>query len=130
MGLLVNGKWQDKWYDTDETERSFSSGRNRNSRDWVTKDGNPVEGSSRGFKAEPGRYHLYVSYACPWAHRTLIFRKLKKLEDVISYSVVHHFMGENGWTSSRKMAPPATRSMAWSSCATSTPRPTRTSPAA
>ena len=67
-------------------------------RDWVTADGEPAEGRARGFKAEPGRYHLYVSLACPWAHRTLILRKLKKLEDVISVSVVHHFMGKDGWT--------------------------------
>lgn len=97
MGLLVDGKWQDKWYDTKETDGRFVRQESK-FRDWVTKDGKPAEGSTRGFKAEPGRYHLYVSYACPWAHRTLIFRKLKKLDDVISYSVVHHFMGENGWT--------------------------------
>lgn len=97
MGLLVNGKWQDKWYDTEETDGRFVRQESK-FRDWVTKDGKPAEGSTRGFKAEPGRYHLYVSYACPWAHRTLIFRKLKKLDNVISFSVVHHFMGENGWT--------------------------------
>ena len=96
MGLLVDGKWQDKWYDTGKSgkfERSQSQ-----FRDWVTQDGKPAEGRERGFRAEPGRYHLYVSLACPWAHRTLIFRKLKKLEDVITVSIVHHFMGENGWT--------------------------------
>ena len=97
MGLLVSGEWQDKWYDTKETDGRFVRQESK-FRDWVTADGKPVEGATRGFKAEPGRYHLYVSYACPWAHRTLIYRKLKKLEDVISYSVVHHFMGENGWT--------------------------------
>jgi putative glutathione S-transferase len=64
----------------------------------VTPDGAAGPSGEDGFKAEPGRYHLYVSYACPWAHRTLILRTLKKLEDVISFSVVHHFMGENGWT--------------------------------
>jgi putative glutathione S-transferase len=96
MGLLVDGKWQDKWYDTGKSgkfERSEAQ-----FRDFVTVDGQPAAGRTRGFKAEPGRYHLYVSLACPWAHRTLIFRKLKKLEDVISVSVVHHFMGANGWT--------------------------------
>ena len=67
-------------------------------RNWVTRDGRPAPATERSFKAEPGRYHLYVSLACPWAHRTLIFRKLKKLEDVISVSVVHHFLGEDGWT--------------------------------
>jgi putative glutathione S-transferase len=64
----------------------------------VTADGSPAPGRTRGFRAEPGRYHLYVSYACPWAHRTLIFRVLKKLEDIVSVSVVHHFMGKDGWT--------------------------------
>jgi putative glutathione S-transferase len=64
----------------------------------VSADGKPAEGRVRSFKAEPGRYHLYVSLACPWAHRTLIFRTLKKLEDVISVSVVHHYMGKDGWT--------------------------------
>ena len=96
MGLLVDGVWKDKWYDTSKDgrfERSASQ-----FRDFVTRDGKPAEGRERGFKAEPGRYHLYVSYACPWAHRTLAVRKLKKLEKVISVDVVHHFMGENGWT--------------------------------
>jgi putative glutathione S-transferase len=90
MGLLVDGKWQDKWYDTDSTggkfERSAAQFRN-----WIEAD------ASARFPAESGRYHLYVSYACPWAHRTLIFRKLKQLEDHISVSVVHPLMLENGW---------------------------------
>ena len=97
MGLLVEGVWHDKWYDTSKTGGRFQRSKSQ-FRDFVAKDGTPVEGRERGFKAEPRRYHLYVSLACPWAHRTLIFRKLKKLEDVISVSVVHHFMGENGWT--------------------------------
>jgi glutathionyl-hydroquinone reductase len=97
MGLLVEGVWQDAWYDTKESGGRFERSKSQ-FRDWVTKDGRPADGRERGFKAEPGRYHLYVSYACPWAHRTLIFRKLKKLEDIISVSVVHHFMGEHGWT--------------------------------
>lgn len=97
MGLLVEGVWHDKWYDTSKTGGRFQRSKSQ-FRDFVTKDGTPAEGRERGFRAEPGRYHLYVSLACPWAHRTLIFRKLKKLEDVISVSVVHHFMGENGWT--------------------------------
>jgi putative glutathione S-transferase len=92
MGLLVDGNWQDKWYDTESTggrfKRQVSSFRKQ-----VTADG-----SGDGFKAESGRYHLYVSYACPWAHRALIFRKLKKLEEHISLSVVHWYMGEHGWT--------------------------------
>jgi len=97
MGPLVDGKWQDKWYDTSKSGGRFERAQSQ-WRDWVTVDGNPAEGRERGFKAEPGRYHLYVSLACPWAHRTLILRKLKKLEDVISVSVVHHFMGKDGWT--------------------------------
>jgi glutathionyl-hydroquinone reductase len=97
MGLLVDGKWHDKGYDTSKSGGRFERSQSQ-WRDWVSVDGKPAEGRERGFKAEPGRYHLYVSLACPWAHRTLILRKLKKLEDVISVSVVHHFMGENGWT--------------------------------
>ena len=97
MGLLVDGTWHDAWYDTSKTGGRFERSKSQ-FRDFVTRDGAPAEGRRRSFKAEPGRYHLYVSYACPWAHRTLIFRKLKKLENVISFSVVHHFMGENGWT--------------------------------
>lgn len=97
MGLLVDGEWQDKGYDTESTggkfERSTAGFRN-----WITADGSAGPSGEGGFKAESGRYHLYVSYACPWAHRTLVYRKLKKLEDVISVDVVHHFMGENGWT--------------------------------
>lgn len=97
MGRLVDGVWQDVWYDTKKTGGKFERSESR-FRDWVTADGAPAPGRERGFKAEPGRYHLYVSLACPWASRTLILRKLKKLDDVISLSVVHHFMGENGWT--------------------------------
>ena len=97
MGMLVDGVWKDVWYDTKKSggrfERSASQWR-----DWITADGTPAPGRERGFPAESGRYHLYVSLACPWAHRTLIVRKLKKLEDVISASVVHHFMGADGWT--------------------------------
>lgn len=96
MGLLIEGVWHDRWYDTKKSggrfERSESSFRN-----WVTADGAPGPSGEGGFQAEPGRYHLYVSLACPWAHRTLILRKLKRLEDVISVSVVHWHMGENGW---------------------------------
>ncbi len=90
MGLLVEGKWQDKWYDTKSTGGRFVR-RESQFREWVTADG------SSGFKAEPGRYHLYVSLACPWAHRTLLFRKLKKLEGMISLSIVDPLMEENGW---------------------------------
>jgi glutathionyl-hydroquinone reductase len=97
MGLLVDGVWRDQWYDTETSGGKFVRAES-GFRDWITRDGKPDEGRSRGFKAEPGRYHLYVSLACPWAHRTLIYRKLKKLEDLISVSVVHHFLGHDGWT--------------------------------
>lgn len=96
MGLLVNGVWQDQWYDTKSTGGRFV----RNEavfRNWITADGAAGPGGEGGFKAEPGRYHLYVSLACPWVHRTLIFRKLKKLEDLISVSIVDPLMGEEGW---------------------------------
>ncbi len=90
MGRLVEGVWRDEWYDTKKHGGRFMREESA-FRNWVTADG------SSGFPAEPGRYHLYVCYACPWAHRTLIFRKLKGLEDVISVSPVHWYMGENGW---------------------------------
>lgn len=97
MGLLVDGKWQDVWYDTKSTKGRFERSKSQ-FRNWVTADGSAGPTGEGGFKAEPGRYHLYVSYACPWAHRTLIFRALKKLEDVISVSVVDYLMVEEGWT--------------------------------
>jgi len=97
MGLLVDGKWQDKWYDTDKTGGRFERSETR-FRNWVTKDGSPGPSGRGGFRAAPGRYHLYVSLACPWAHRTLIFRKLKGLEAMIGVSVVHWHMAEEGWT--------------------------------
>jgi putative glutathione S-transferase len=97
MGELVDGVWTNQKRDARVSGGRFVRSQSQ-WRDWVTRDGGPAEGRERSFKAEPGRYHLYISYACPWAHRTLIFRKLKKLEDVISFSVVHHFLGENGWT--------------------------------
>ena len=100
MGMLVDGVWQKGWINTKKSGGRFVRSQSQ-WRDWVTADGKPAEGRERGFKAEPGRYDLYVSYACPWAHRTLILRKLKKLEDIISVSVVHHFMGEDGWTFER-----------------------------
>ncbi len=90
MGLLIDGAWRDQWYDTAATGGRFVRQESR-FRNWVTADG------SSGFKAEPGRYHLYVSLACPWAHRTVIFRALKRLEDVISLSIVDPFMGAEGW---------------------------------
>ncbi|MES0871080.1 glutathione S-transferase family protein [Pseudovibrio sp. SCP19] len=97
MGLLQDGRWVDRWYDTSKAggrfERKASQFRN-----WVTADGQSGPNGTGGFRAEAGRYHLYVSLACPWAHRTLIFRSLKGLEDMISLSVVHWHMAENGWT--------------------------------
>jgi putative glutathione S-transferase len=97
MGLLVDGQWQDKWYDTKSTGGRFKRQESQ-FRNWVTPDGAPGPTGEGGFKAEPGRYHLYVSLACPWAHRTLIFRKLKGLEQMISLSVVHWAMLDEGWT--------------------------------
>ncbi|WP_019672438.1 glutathione S-transferase family protein [Psychrobacter lutiphocae] len=97
MGLLVDGVWHDQWYDTEETGGRFERDISR-FRNWVTVDGSAGPSGVEGFKAEPNRYHLYVSLACPWAHRTLIYRKLKGLEDMISVSVVHPLMHEHGWT--------------------------------
>ncbi|QKK01327.1 MAG: glutathione S-transferase family protein [Pseudomonadota bacterium] len=97
MGLLVDGKWHDRWYDTDSTDGRFKRSESA-FRNWITADGSPGPSGKGGFKAEPGRYHLYVAYACPWAHRTLIFRRLKGLEGMISVSVVNPIMRENGWT--------------------------------
>ena len=97
MGLLVDGVWHDQWYDTAKTKGRFVRADSR-FRNWVTADGAPGPSGVGGFAAEPGRYHLYVSLACPWAHRTLIFRALKGLEDVISLSVVDPFMGDQGWS--------------------------------
>ena len=97
MGLLVDGQWQDKWYDTKTSEGRFER-EDAGFRNWVTADGSAGPSGIGGFKAEPNRYHLYVSLACPWAHRTTIYRKLKGLEDMISLSIVHPFMGDKGWT--------------------------------
>ena len=97
MGLLQEGKWVDQWYDTKSTNGRFVR-KAPQFRNWVTADGAAGPSGKGGFKAEPGRYHLYVSFACPWAHRTLIIRALKGLEKMISVSVVHWYMAENGWT--------------------------------
>ncbi|NVK24202.1 MAG: glutathione S-transferase family protein [Gammaproteobacteria bacterium] len=90
MGLLVDGQWVDKWYDTKKSGGKFVRQDSR-FRSVISND------ADNEFQPEAGRYHLYVSLACPWAHRTLIFRKLKQLEDVISVSVVKAEMMENGW---------------------------------
>jgi putative glutathione S-transferase len=90
MGMLVHGKWSKEWYQPDEKgrfQRPATVFRN-----WISADG------STGYEPEAGRYHLYISYACPWAHRTLILRKLKGLEEAISISVVNPLMTEDGWT--------------------------------
>ena len=97
MSLMIDGKLREDWLDA-ETEGGEFKRKESVFRHWVTPDGSAGPSGESGFQAEPGRYHLYVSYACPWAHRTLIFRKLKKLEDLISLSVVHPYMGAEGWS--------------------------------
>jgi len=97
MGLLIDGVWQDRWYNTASTDGRFIR-ESAQFRNWLTADGNPGSTGKGGFKAEAGRYHLYVSKACPWAHRTMIFRLLKGLGSMISVSVVHWLMADCGWT--------------------------------
>lgn len=97
MGLLIDGKWHDRWYDTDSTGGRFVRS-DAQFRNWITPDGRPGHSGAGDFRAEAGRYHLYVSLACPWAHRVLIMRVLKGLEKMISVSVVNPYMGEHGWT--------------------------------
>ena len=96
MGLLVDGNWVDQWYETDSNQGEFKR-QDSLFRNWVTADGSAGPSGEGGFQAEAGRYHLYVSLACPWAHRTLIFRELKGLADIISVSVVEPLMLEQGW---------------------------------
>ncbi|WP_373945817.1 glutathione S-transferase family protein [Paracoccus marcusii] len=96
MGQLVDGVWKDEWYDTDSTGGEFKRDTAK-FRNWVTSDGQAGPTGEGGFAAESGRYHLYVSHACPWAHRTMIFRALKGLEDHIDISVVHPEMLSEGW---------------------------------
>ena len=96
MGLLIEGQWKDQWYES-SADGAFQREQAQR-RHWVTADGAPGPSGEGGFKAEAGRYHLYVSLACPWAHRTLILRKLKGLESLIDVSVVSWLMLENGWT--------------------------------
>ena len=95
MGLLIDGVWHDRWYDTQRSggrfEREASAFRS-----WVTPDGAPGASGAGGFAAEAGRYHLYVSLACPWAQRTLLMRALKGLEALVSVSVTHWRMREHG----------------------------------
>ncbi len=96
MGLLVNGIWQDEEHRERTPEGRFVRPTTR-FRNWVTEDGSPGPSGNGGFAAARGRYHLYVSYACPWAHRTLIMRVLKGLEDAVSVSVVEPLYGPHGW---------------------------------
>ncbi len=97
MGQLIDGKWSTQWYDTSKTGGKFVRSQ-AGFRNWVTVDGAPGPTGEGGFAAEAGRYHLYVSLACPWAHRTLIFRKLKELDKLIDVSVVSPKMpDETGW---------------------------------
>ncbi len=97
MGLLVDGKWEDRWYDTKSSGGRFIRADSQ-FRNWITPDGSAGPTGAGGFAAEPGRYHLYVSLACPWAHRSLIFRALKGLDSFVSVSVVNWLMGAEGWT--------------------------------
>ena len=97
MGHLANGKWLDEWYDTKSTGGKFARTKAQ-FRNWVTRDGSPGPTGSGGFTPESGRYHLYISHACPWANRTAIFRALKGLENHIGVSIVDAYMGAEGWT--------------------------------
>lgn len=97
MGLLIDGVWHDKGYETAKSKGQFIRAES-NFRNWVTPDGAAGPSGEGGFAAEPGRYHLYVSLACPWAHRTLIMRSLKGLGGMIDVSVVHWHMKDSGWT--------------------------------
>ncbi|MGI2260151.1 glutathione S-transferase family protein [Shewanella sp. GXUN23E] len=107
MGLLQNGQWVDQWYDTNKSGGKFVREEAR-FRNWLTADGSPGPDGQPGFAAQSGRYHLYVSLACPWAHRTLIFRQLKGLTDHIGVTVVEPHMLANGW----EFAGPAQSDMA------------------
>ena len=97
MGLLIDGSWSTAWYDTEKTDGKFVR-EDAGFRHWITADGAAGPTGKAGFKAESGRYHLYVSHACPWAHRTMVFRHLKALDAHISVSVVHPLMLDNGWS--------------------------------
>lgn len=96
MGLLVKGEWHNEWYDTASTGGEFIR-KESQFRNWITADGQAGPSGEGGFKAEAGRYHLYVSLACPWAHRTLIFLKIKNLTDLVTVSIVEPLMLESGW---------------------------------
>ena len=102
MGLLVEGVWRDDSFDKARLEGGRFNRPTTQFRNWITPDGSPGPSGEGGFPAEAGRYHLYVSLACPWAHRTIIFRHLKRLETIVSMSVTSWYMGEDGWTFDRK----------------------------
>lgn len=97
MGMLINGELADSWLDKELDEGEFKR-MESSFRHWVTIDGSAGPSGNSGFKAEADRYHLYISDACPWAHRTVIFRKLKRLENVIGLSCVEAEMLNDGWT--------------------------------
>mgnify|MGYP000501010742 CR=1 FL=1 len=97
MGMLIDGEWHDVGYDAKKSGGKFVR-TEAQFRSWITADGSVGPSGEAGYKAESGRYHLYISHACPWAHRTLIYRALKGLEEHISVSVVNAIMLENGWT--------------------------------
>ncbi|NKX45216.1 glutathione S-transferase family protein [Roseicyclus persicicus] len=98
MGLLIDGEWHDRWYEPDEMSNGAFKRAESQFRNWITPDGSAGPTGEGGFRAESGRYHLYVSHACPWANRTMIFRALKGLTDHIDVSVVHPDMLGEGWT--------------------------------
>jgi glutathionyl-hydroquinone reductase len=102
MGVLIDGVWHEQAPEPAKTDPSRAAGRFERAqtsfRNWVTPDGRPGPTGSDGFSAAAGRYHLYVSLACPWAHRALIMRALKGLEQIIPISVTHWLMAEQGWT--------------------------------
>ena len=103
MGLLIEGRWHDQWYDTKKTKGEFIRSESQ-FRNWVTADGSPGPSGVGGFKAKAGRYHLFVSMACPWAHRTLIFREIKGLQKLIGVTRVKPLMLEHGWELSEEAA--------------------------
>ena len=126
-GEMIDGVWHTRFHDTKSTGGRFKRTAPK-FRNWVTPDGSAGPSGSGGFAAARGRYHLYVSLACPWAHRTVVFRKLKGLEDVISMSVVEPVMGEQGW----QFGPDADRDTVNGKrgCTRSICSPTRATPAA
>ncbi|MGH8272809.1 MAG: glutathione S-transferase family protein [Gammaproteobacteria bacterium] len=103
MGLLVEGRWQDRWYDTESHGGRFER-EQAGFRNWITPDGAAGPSGEGSFKAEPGRYHLYVAWPCPWSHRVIIYRSLFGLEEAIGLSAVDPLMLEHGWTFARSGA--------------------------